>query len=440
MTHTERDRCPVPAAASFAAAVDRRRPSGRRGRPGSTLSFLFTLVAVLLAVPGAAGAQATAPAAPTIRLSGDVATRAEYVANENFAETDEVRADDHRFRVRNRVRLSGVVPLTERIEAGLRVSTGDPAYPPSAWVTPSEFRRMPIQIDRAYLSARVTDAVTLRVGTHANPLFTPTELVWDSDVQPSGLAQVLRPFGQRLTVTAGQFAIRETRSVRDANAQSAYLFAQGVTYALPVGGATAVVGVSNYYFHNPDVVARSLQLGELDGEFRTNRFDPRGRTAPDPRGGTLPIDYFSGYNILNGGVRAELAALPLSIGADVAVNLAARREADLGPRFDSRENLGFGAMVRYGALRQPGDRSFGIGYFHIETDAVLAVFNSDDLQQTNIRSVPIELQLVLPGRVRLVWDSYLQRKLDTMHASNGGVFHGENALKVRSRISASASF
>jgi hypothetical protein len=78
--------------------------------------------------------------------------------------------------------------------------------------------------------------------------------------------------------------------------------------------------------------------------------------------------------------------------------------------------------------------------FYIEADAVLATYNSDDLQQTNVRSVPLEFQVLLPGRTRLVWDTYLQRKLNPALASNGGVVHPENALKVRSRISAVASF
>jgi hypothetical protein len=415
----------------------RHRAGGDQGVEGGAVTIFLTV--------GAASAAAQAPAspgAPMIRITGEVGTRAEYIANENFAETAAVRDDDHRFRARHRVRVAGVVPLSEAIEAGVRLSTGDPIFPTSAWVTPAEFRRLPLQIDRAYLGVRVSDALTVRAGAFANPLFTPTEMVWDGDVQPTGLSQVLRPFGPSLTLAAGQYVIRETRSTREANAQSAYLLAQGLSYVFSITGASATVGVSHYYYHNPDVVARSLQVGELDGEFRTNRYDPGGRMVPAPGnpGVSVPAEYFSGFNILNTSARIEAAGVPLSLSADLALNLGARRDPTLGAGFEERENLAFGGMMRYGTLRHPGSYSLGIGYFHIEADAVIAAFNSDDLQQTNVRTVPLELQLALPGRVRLVWDSYLQRKLHTALPSNGGIVHPENALKVRSRISAIAAF
>jgi hypothetical protein len=415
-------------------------PSGRWRSPGR----LATGTLAVLFLPGLLNAQAPASeqAIPGMRLTAELGTRAEYIANENFAESDAVSADDHRFRLRLRFRLAGVIPLSDVLEAGVRLSTGEPAFPTSAWVTPADFRRLPIQIDRAYLGFRVADRAVMRAGAHPSPLFTPTELVWDGDVQPVGLSQTVHFFRSSLTLAAGQYAIRETRSARESNAQSAYLLAHGISYTLAAAQASTTMGVAQYYFHNADVLARSMQVGELDGEFRTNRYHPHGRTVPDPRNPAqrLPADYFSGYNIVNGGIRLDGVRAPLSLAADVALNLGGNRNPALGEPFRRRENVAAGGMLRHGRLRQPGDRSVGVGYFYIEADAVLATYNSDDLQQTNVRSVPLEFQVLLPGRTRLVWDTYLQRKLNPALASNGGVVHPENALKVRSRISAVASF
>jgi hypothetical protein len=398
----------------------------------------------VLVLPGPLHAQSSGaePAIPGIHVAGELGTRVEYIGNEHFAETDATRADDHRLRARLRLRLGGTIPLSDALEAGVRFSTGEPAFPTSAWVTPADFRRLPIQIDRAYLGFRAGNRAVLRAGAYSSPLFAPTELVWDSDVQPMGLSQVVRPFGANINLAAGQYAIRETRSSREANTQSAYLLAHGISYTYAAAWMSATVGVAQYYYHNPDVIARSLQLGELDGEFRTNRYNPRGRTVIDPRhpAQPLPADYFSGFNILNAGMRIDGIVVPLSLTADVALNLGANLDPALGRAFQRRENVAYGGMLRHGGLRQPGDRTLGIGYFHIEADAVLAAYNSDDLQQTNVRTVPVELQVLLPGRTRLVWDTYLQRKLSTALPSNGGVVHPENALKLRSRISAIATF
>jgi hypothetical protein len=97
-------------------------------------------------------------------------------------------------------------------------------------------------------------------------------------------------------------------------------------------------------------------------------------------------------------------------------------------------------MAWYGTTQGTGRWAVGVGAFHIEADAVIAAFNSDDLQQTNVRSIPVELQFKLPNEVMLIWDTYFQRKLDTALASSGGVVHAENATKVRSRLTARVRF
>jgi hypothetical protein len=395
---------------------------------------------LLMAIAAATEATAQRAEAGRIDITGDIGTRAEFIRNENFAESDLTRSDDHRFRSRLRLRLGGRVDLGEGFEAQLRLSTGSPSYPTSAWTTPLDFRRHPVQVDRAFIAARFAPWLHVQLGAGPNQLFTPTELVWDSDVQPAGVATRLS--AGRWTLAAGQYVLREARSVQADNEQGAYLLAHGLTYSLPTPVFRATVGVAEYRFVNPHVLARSLQLGELDADFRTNRFDPRGRVAPDPRNpvATVPVDFFSGFQILNVGFRADFHELPVSFSADLALNRAANRDPSLGAAFAERQRLGYGAMVRFGKSRDPWDWTVGAGLFRIEADAVLAILNSDDLQQTNVRTVPLDLQLVLPGAVRLTWDSYLQRKLNVNLPSNGGIVHDEDALKVRTRLTASVSF
>lgn len=140
------------------------------------------------------------------------------------------------------------------------------------------------------------------------------------------------------------------------------------------------------------------------------------------------------------GVAPEIAAAEVEMPGVPKLKLS----GEVGLRSEYIRNENF---ARRDATREDDTRlrwrarlRLGAGFFHIEADSVVAVYNSDDLQQTNVNSIPVELQLRLPGGVKVVWDTYIQEKVDTDLASNGGVVHGENATKVRTRLSVLGSF
>lgn len=173
-----------------------------------------------------------------------------------------------------------------------------------------------------------------------------------------------------------------------------------------------------------------MQLGEFDPEFKTNRFDPRGRMS-----GTTPLDYFSNFRLLDVGVQVDDPGGGLGARLEAVVNLGARKSSDLDAAFRRSErprDRRRAAVLRGAERRRLGSAS---GFYHIEADSVIAVYNNDDLQQTNVNVAVSEWQLRFPGRARLVWDTYFQKKNDVVLASNGGVLHPENALKIRSRVS-----
>lgn len=112
---------------------------------------------------------------------------------------------------------------------GFRLSTGSPSYPSSGWSSLSDdFRRDAIAFDRAYVNVQPTDGLQLRFGFNANPLFPPTELVWDGDVSPGGVAEVIR--SGNLELVAGQFMLREIRTLRSDNRAGGMMWAHGLTY------------------------------------------------------------------------------------------------------------------------------------------------------------------------------------------------------------------
>ncbi len=388
---------------------------------------LWRLCCVLpLLAPGvAASPSAAQDAASSFRLGGQVGVRAEYIANESFAEHATTRDDDHRLRFRARVRGGGEYAPDRRILLGFRLSTGSAAYPSSGWSTiGNDLRRHEIALDRAYIRIAPRPGIDLRGGLDANPLFHPTELVWDSDVSPGGFAEVVRV--GPVVLAAGQFMLREVRSSRPDREENAFLFAHGMSYERS-SPLRLRIGAFHYAYSNPNAVATSVERGLLDGDYRTNRFHP-----DDPGA------YFSAYRIVGAG--GSLGRSAWTVDWEAAINLGARRDAARGDAYAERESLAFGATLTWGRLDAPGDWSVTAGYFQIEADAVLAPYNSDDLQQTNVRSVPVWVRVRLPGGASLIWDTYLQKKLDTGLPASGGVVHDENAPRVRTRVTLLAGF
>jgi hypothetical protein len=382
--------------------------------------------------------------------------RSESISNENFAERDTTRADDVRFRARLRARLEADYHPHSRLTLGARLSTGDNAYPTSAWSTFSnDFRRTAVQIDRAFInwtavrSANAQDLLQFRFGIQQNPIFVPTELLWDSDVQPAGASEILTFNSPKITLTAGQFMLREVRSSKPATEENSLLLVHGLTYEATVSSvATLKAGASYHRFTNPNAIARSLQLGELDSDFKTNRFDPTGRMVTG-----VPFEYFSRFDLLDFGLQVEQESHPWNAAAELAVNLGANHAPALGAAFGAKQNVAASVMIGYGSwtgglvpggsIRQNKTTTpWGVrgGFVHIEADSVLAVYNSDDLQQTNVNTVVAEFQRSLASHARLVWDTYVQKKIDVALASNGGIVHPENAAKVRTRISVFVRF
>jgi hypothetical protein len=367
-----------------------------------------------------------APAGGQLAWSGDVGFRSEYVANESFARTNEVRADDHRWRLRTRVRLGASWEATPKVSLGFRLSTGSGAYPSSAWSSLSDdFRRDAIALDRAFLRYAPGPDVALTFGIAGNALFRPTELVWDGDVSPAGLTQVWRR--GHLEAVAGQYMLREVRSGRGVREASSFLLAQGLSYTWEEVGARSQLGLFSYVFTRPDVLATAIESGSLDRDFATNRSVPGD-----------PGAFFSDFQIV--GVSVTHRRGNWGLAAEASLNLGAASEPSLGVGYEKEEGFGWAALLTRGSLSGPGSWSVTAGYVHIEADAVLAAFNSDDLQQTNVRTVPVWVRLRLPGGVDLVWDTYVQSKINVALPSPGGLVHGENAKKVRTRLTLQAMF
>lgn len=102
----------------------------------------------------------------------------------------DTNADRNRFRLRARLGLDA--NLYDGFTFGMRLATGESNNPVSPNQTlgasGGNFSRYQIWLDRAFLKYQPIENIAFEVGRFENPFFSPSELVWDKDLNFDGLA------------------------------------------------------------------------------------------------------------------------------------------------------------------------------------------------------------------------------------------------------------
>jgi hypothetical protein len=295
-----------------------------------------------LALLGGAGS-ARAQTAPVLRFNGDFRVRYEYTTagNGSLALGREVV----------RLRAGITYPLRDDITVRARLATGDPDDPNSTDVTLSSFvNDLAVSVDLA--SVEVTrPRWAAFAGKFTNP-FQYTELVWDGDVNPQGVAgRILLGDKAKLaaTITGLYFIVDQ-----QANNLSSDMGGGQLTVSTPAGTGWKVSGSVGYY----DYRIRSLAAAG-SGDTRSNRLAPGGAA------------YLSDFDLLDVLVAVDYSGLgeryPLRVVGDYVKNSGA---TDL--------NTGWGADAFLGKSQRKGDLRYRYGYGVTETDAVLAAFAHDN--------------------------------------------------------------
>lgn len=305
-----------------------------------------------------------------IEVSGDLRLRYEH--------TTDHAGDPDRNRGSLRGRLGAAYRLNERVTIGGRLVTGNSDDPNSADVTLSDFTDdFEVSLDRAYAEYRGERGFVVG-GKFANPLAN-TDLVWDGDVNPAGLAggYTLYRNGGFSAAATGVFAVIDEQTAgRDSDmlgGQLSLSLAPAPDWSLALHGG--------YY----DYSIGSLANADA-GDIRGNRLAP---------GGT---EYLSAFELLD--ILGELrysgwsAEWPISLTADYVKNLGAEVSGDTG----------YAVYLGTGRLAHSGDLRFQYGYSEAGTDAVFAAYSQDNITySTNYRLHTLKLTYVpfAQGRTNL---------------------------------------
>ncbi|MEL1263031.1 putative porin [Pseudoxanthomonas putridarboris] len=281
---------------------------------------------------------------PRLKISGDFRVRGQFDNSD----------DDGRNRSSSQVRgrLGATFAVNDRVTVGARLATGDSNDPNSTDVQLSNWvDDLEVSLDQAYLQLAFGQLKVFG-GKMPQP-FTRTELVWDGDVNPQGVAATWRHAlgsGGAVRANALFFVVDEQAGGPDSTMIGAQL-----GYDTPALGPWRFDASAAYYDYTLDSMA-----GADAGDWRSNLLNPDGTYVSDFR----LADLIVGATYTGLGER-----WPLRIVGDYVKNTAARTEGDTGYSID----------LTLGRVSQVGDWRLSYGHAVAEVDAVLAAFSHDNI-------------------------------------------------------------
>ena len=235
-----------------------------------------------------------------------------------------------------------------------------------------------MSFDRAFLELKGKRAF-LTGGKFANP-FTTSELVWDGDVNPQGVAGSLARSGKHQVTPklTGMFYVVDEDTINP----DSYMGGGQGQVAFKPSSSWNIVLAGAYY----DYTIKSL-LHTDAGDIRGNRLTPDGK------------QYLSDFDLLDGMLtidhRGFGARFPIRFVADYVKNLGA----------DAKDE-GFGVDLFVGRASAKGDLRFRYGYSQAETDAILAAFSHDNTTlASNYRqhTTTVDYQVLKEMQLNLTW-------------------------------------
>jgi hypothetical protein len=307
-------------------------------------------------------------------FSGDVRVRYENTHNQRPG----VKPLDSRHRMVARFRLGMTGKINDFVTYGARMTTGDPNDPNSTDATLGSFvNDLTVSLDKAYVAADYKGLSGL-AGKFGNPIVS-TELVWDGDVNPQGVAAA---YSRKLSGTMsgkaiGMFSIVDEQAVSSIP-DSDMFGVQGQLSAKPSSGTVSATVAAGYY----DYYVESLSSADL-GDILSNT------VVVDTVAGLPRLRYESDFDLLDLNAIVELnsssARFPVRLVGDYVKNFGAV----------TGDDDGFGVDAYVGPQKKRNDLRFRYGYSEVGKDAVLAAFSHDNTTiSTNYRQHTVTLDFL----------------------------------------------
>jgi hypothetical protein len=261
--------------------------------------------------------------------------------------TDDGTTAQDRQRVRLRVGVYG--PVNDYIDYGIRVATGGASATSSnQTLGDTQNGKFGLNLDRIYVDIHheKLKGAHLIMGKMPQPWHARTGLVWDSDLNPEGIAATYSKNmenGITLHANAGAFIIDDENPAGTDGGDDPRMWAGQLVMDTKIGDAKVQLGVSDYWFENVDYYG--LAAG-----------------ANTPGGGFNLVEGF-------GSVSTKVGDLPVKVYGQVVNNTEAA---------DSDQDTAYLVGLTLGKAKAPGSWEVGYNWRDIENDAVVDDFNDGD--------------------------------------------------------------
>lgn len=325
-----------------------------------------------------------------IKLKGDFRLRYQY------QHTNDALNDRHRARIRLRLGAEGKV--NDKLMVGVGIATGlndgsaDAARSTNATLE-NGFSKKVISLDYAYAKYTPYEWLEIIGGKFHNPLWMPSDLVWDSDINPEGGSiNLKKKMNDQLDLflNTGIFVLDESNSAGQNDDPMMYVFQPGFNYK-----ATDKVSVKGAFSVNN---SSNVKGRTLNGTASTN----------STSGGGLKYDFIVLEPAAQVDIKKPFDFLSVPVIGDIEnLSLFAQYVNNTIP---SDENNGFAVGFKMGAKKVAkfGDWQFKYLYTMLEKDAVLDILPDSDryFGRTGIRGHEGELTFGLSKNTFLGVDIY----------------------------------
>lgn len=311
---------------------------------------MCSMMAGAVALP-AVSEEAAAPLwAEDVTLGGDLRLRHEYIDQDG-------KEERHRQRVRARVSMDAVVE--ESVKVGVQLATGESDEPISTNQSlDNSFSKKSLWLDLAYLQWAACDSFDVIGGKMAKPWMSVSDLVWDGDLNPEGLAvnAKMKGDGGALMVNAGGFWIDELSSTSD----DRMLYVAQVAGEAKLGGAKWTLGGSAFSYDNMKGLSPLYDESDSFGNDVVEVVDEDGETTLQYATDFLLYEVFTAVDMKAG-------ELPVRLYAHGVSNDDA-----------SDEDMGYLLGLRLGKAKEPGQMEFDYTYREVEANSVVGAFTDSD--------------------------------------------------------------
>jgi len=339
-----------------------------------------------------------------------------------------------RNRLRYRLRFNATTKLNDDINGGLSLASGDINDPISSNQTVNQFyTRKSIGIDKAFINynPHYLKPLTLTGGKFAYPWYN-TELTWDRDLNPEGLAQTLAfdlktPVLKRLALVGFELPFAEVAgtSVNNKSIVQSAVYGGQLQTTWQLASWLKFGAFSGFYnYHNADPIALAVQKANLKnpttpltGTLPLNATGFQNSVFTTTQTGIVTVNgtpistgvktitdsqFASKFGLFDSLARFDIQTpyqrWPVTLIGDYVQNTQAcgnlknirvapanTSTATYSQAFSApcvaNQRRAYWAEARFGRVQEKGDWQFAYTRMFIEREAVVSVFNASDIRQ-----------------------------------------------------------